>query len=287
MSLTSHRLVRVEPRTHLCIHADRLSPGSEWVAAPDEWTVLKASSGSFYWIARSDTSELNTGDVLVIAPHAPGLLRASLIGQAVLHSFSFRPEHLGGLMSPTERFSFDAAANRAIRLIRSDDPIATEFAEITSQETGRRGFLLRCRLLQLIGLIFGATSPLRGAVLGGALTSELRFEQVIEQISDADLMTIPSEKLADMCGCSTRHFRRLFRKRFNTSIRAKQTQLRLEKARQLLAETNQKVVTVALESGYRHLGLFNSTFKKKFGMTPTQWRRLSSIKRARPRPIPA
>jgi len=101
----------------------------------------------------------------------------------------------------------------------------------------------------------------------------LRFEQVIERIPDSDLMTYPSDKLAEMCGCSARHFRRLFRKHFKTSIRAKQTELRLEKARQMLVETDEKVLSVAAECGYRHLGFFNAMFKKKFGLTPSEWRR--------------
>ena len=72
----------------------------------------------------------------------------------------------------------------------------------------------------------------------------------------------------------------MFRKHFNTSIRAKQADLRLDKARQLLAETNQKIVTVATESGYRHLGFFNTTFKKRFGMTPSEWRKKEGRARA-------
>jgi len=33
------------------------------------------------------------------------------------------------------------------------------------------------------------------------------------------------------------------------------------------------VVTVATTCGYRHLGVFNSLFKRRFAMTPTEWRR--------------
>jgi AraC-like DNA-binding protein len=104
-------------------------------------------------------------------------------------------------------------------------------------------------------------------------TTLLRFEEIISRIPDADLINCSSEKLAEMCGCSLRHFRRMFRKQFKTSIRAKQTELRLQKARQLLAETDEKIVSIATESGYRHLGFFNAMFKKKFGVTPSEWRR--------------
>jgi len=32
-------------------------------------------------------------------------------------------------------------------------------------------------------------------------------------------------------------------------------------------------MTVAASCGYRHLGVFNALFKKRFAMTPTEWRR--------------
>src|SRR6185436_12059102 len=84
-------------------------------------------------------------------------------------------------------------------------------------------------------------------------TTLLRFEEIISRISDSDLINYSSEKLAEMCGCSLRHFRRMFHKQFKTSIRAKQTELRLEKARQLLIETDDEMSVVAHAAGYRHL----------------------------------
>jgi len=268
----------VETVTQLYVHECRVAPGTEWTPSSTGWTVVLGSRGFFYWIGQGTAREVNAGDVIVIGPGARGVLRASLIGEPLLHYFSFRPEHLGGLMSLTERLSLQGfAVDEFVRIIPGSHAIAREFMELVMNESARRGFLLRCRILHLVGLIFGEAETFASGQADPHLsTSELRFEQIIERIPDSDLMTTPSEKLAAMCGCSARHFRRLFRKRFKTSIRSKQTELRLEKARQLLAETNEKVVVIALESGYRHLGLFNATFKKKFRMTPTEWRRASA-----------
>jgi len=72
--------------------------------------------------------------------------------------------------------------------------------------------------------------------------------------------------------CSPRHFSRLFRAEFGVPLRKRQTELRLQRARQLLADANAKILKVAYESGYRHLGQFNAMFKKRFGVTPSEWR---------------
>ena len=74
--------------------------------------------------------------------------------------------------------------------------------------------------------------------------------------------------LAGQLNCSERHFSRLFREEFGVPLRARQIELRLQRARQLLADSDAKIINVAYDSGYQHLGLFNVMFKKRFGMTP-------------------
>jgi hemolysin activation/secretion protein len=91
-------------------------------------------------------------------------------------------------------------------------------------------------------------------------------------MSEAELATRSLTQLAEELHCSERHFSRLFREEFHISLRSRQTELRLQRARQLLAESDAKIISVAYESGYRHLGLFNAMFKRRFGVTPSQWR---------------
>ena len=52
--------------------------------------------------------------------------------------------------------------------------------------------------------------------------------------------------------------------------------MRLQKARQMLQESDARMIYVAMESGFRHLSLFNAVFKKRFGLTPSEWRRQNS-----------
>ena len=67
---------------------------------------------------------------------------------------------------------------------------------------------------------------------------------------------------------------RIFREVAGTSFREKQTKIRLGRASELLANTESKVVDVALESGYQSSSVFSELFKKHFGVSPGQWRRL-------------
>ena len=44
------------------------------------------------------------------------------------------------------------------------------------------------------------------------------------------------------------------------------------KAVTLLRDPNAKIINVAEECGFNHLGLFNASFKRRFGASPGQWR---------------
>ena len=48
--------------------------------------------------------------------------------------------------------------------------------------------------------------------------------------------------------------------------------MRLLRAAALLRDPTAKVVNVADECGFHHLGLFNTFFRRRFGACPTEWR---------------
>jgi AraC-like DNA-binding protein len=100
-----------------------------------------------------------------------------------------------------------------------------------------------------------------------------RIRQSVGQMFEAEFASSSLGELAARVHCSERHFSRLFREEFGVPLRTRQIELRLQRARQLLADQDAKIINVAYDSGYRHLGLFNAMFKKRFGATPSQWRR--------------
>jgi hypothetical protein len=53
-------------------------------------------------------------------------------------------------------------------------------------------------------------------------------------------------------------------------------ELRLLKALSLLRDPDTKIINVAEQCGFNHLGLFNACFKKRFGNTPGHWRKWAS-----------
>ena len=99
--------------------------------------------------------------------------------------------------------------------------------------------------------------------------------QVFEKLSSAELLKLSVDELAAKFSCSRRHLNRLFHQHFGLSITALRMEIRLLKAVSLLRNPREKVINVAEQCGFNHLGLFNTCFKRRYGTSPGQWRKLS------------
>lgn len=79
--------------------------------------------------------------------------------------------------------------------------------------------------------------------------------------------------LAGIAHVSEEHLRRLCRKELGRSPMQHVTFLRLQKARHLLATTEEKIESVATEVGFKSTFTFSNTFKNWIGVRPSDYRR--------------
>jgi AraC-like DNA-binding protein len=87
---------------------------------------------------------------------------------------------------------------------------------------------------------------------------------------------ISLEKLAHALKSSKHHVSQVINEHIGVSFFEYINQLRIEEAKQLLAETTRSslhVIEVAYTVGFNNKVSFNSAFKKATGMTPTEYRR--------------
>ena len=109
-----------------------------------------------------------------------------------------------------------------------------------------------------------------------------RLRQFIRQTPESELAGFSLGELAKQLHCCERHVSRLFREEWGASFPSYVSEIRLKKACQLLLQGNLKIIDVALESGHGSLAHFNYVFKKRFHMTPTEWREEQTAGRRRP-----
>ena len=98
---------------------------------------------------------------------------------------------------------------------------------------------------------------------------------VTEMSSDLSLSA-----LANAVGLSKPHFVRLFRRTAGTSPHRYVTQRRIERARQLIVASKVPLVDIAAEAGLSSQSHLNQLFRRIYGMTPGDVRRLSGQRAA-------
>lgn len=86
--------------------------------------------------------------------------------------------------------------------------------------------------------------------------------------------TISPEELAASLNMSYTWFRRVFRQYTGLAPAQYITQLKIQKAKELLSVTTMPVKEIALELGYESIDYFSTQFRKQTGQTPTQYRSL-------------
>jgi transcriptional regulator GlxA family with amidase domain len=79
-------------------------------------------------------------------------------------------------------------------------------------------------------------------------------------------------ELAAVCGISVSHFTRAFRQATSRSPHAFLTDLRLQKAKELLEQTHLSIASIALSCGFEQSQYFATQFRRKLGWTPSAWR---------------
>ncbi len=80
--------------------------------------------------------------------------------------------------------------------------------------------------------------------------------------------------LARACGLSVSRLAHLFREQIGLPPQQYLEELRLQRAAQLLRSTGLRIGEIASESGYAGAFYFSARFHRKFGMSPSEYRRL-------------
>ncbi len=94
-------------------------------------------------------------------------------------------------------------------------------------------------------------------------------EYVAHNFCDPNISLI---SVAKHVGMSAAHFSTIFSQTLGKTFINHLTSMRIEKAKELLAQTDMKLATIAMEIGYNEPNYFSHVFKKNEGITPKEYR---------------
>lgn len=98
------------------------------------------------------------------------------------------------------------------------------------------------------------------------------IDEVIAYIHKHIYDPLPLSRLAQHISYSPYHFSRIFKERVGLSPLYYVSSIRLQKAKDLLLQSNLTVRDIALEIGQQSLGTFTTRFTERVGMSPSQFR---------------
>jgi AraC-like DNA-binding protein len=222
--------------------------------------------------------------VLVLDNAVGGNLCAPDRGELVFACFSVHSEHLFPLFASDEICLLQGVVDefKRAKLYPASSPLALECHRLLREVPPQFSLDHRGQLLRVAAAILAAEFKNAHSQRVGSSGPEDHIVQVFEKLSAAELVGLSVPELAAKFGCGRRHLNRLFHQHFGISVATLRMEMRLLKAVALLRNPDSKIINVAEECGFNHLGLFNICFKRRFGTSPGQWRKKAVPNEAQP-----
>ena len=100
-----------------------------------------------------------------------------------------------------------------------------------------------------------------------------KIKEVIKYIETNYQSRITIDEISGICGFSSSHFMKFFKNVMGISFIDYLNDYRLSMASRILIASDDKIIKIASDCGYDNLSYFNRVFKKKYGMTPGEYRK--------------
>jgi AraC family transcriptional regulator len=146
------------------------------------------------------------------------------------------------------------------------------FSELKHENLGGRLYIESLTNVLAVHLLrqYSAAKPHLAIYEGGLREHQLL--QVLEYINEHLNQDIKLADLAQLLGMSQFHFSHLFKQSIGTAPYQYLLQQRIERAKQLLKQTDRPIVDIALECGFSSHSHLSKQFRQFTGMTPKAYK---------------
>jgi AraC-like DNA-binding protein len=261
---------------HLSLRLTRLKASEELEQKGEGLVFVFSKGGSGTYISKMATHRLSPGDIMVLNGGAGGkIVAADKKGEFLFWTFSVCFENLLPLFASNEISLLHNITEsfKTAKIYPASSPLAAECKRLLEAVPSQLDLDHRGQLIRIAASILSLEFKTAQTQRTGYVRAEDHMAQVFEKLSATELINLSVGELADRFSCSRRHLNRLFHQHFGVSVASLRMEMRLLKAVSLLRDANAKIINVAEQCGFNHLGLFNTCFKRRFGASPGQWRK--------------
>ncbi|GGD66440.1 AraC family transcriptional regulator [Paenibacillus nasutitermitis] len=146
--------------------------------------------------------------------------------------------------------------------------------ELASRVSGHT-MLIRLQMIELLILLsryYSLMQQQRVHPSPRQMEREMTARRIYGYLERSYEKKITLQSLSGLFNVSTRQLNRLMREEFNRSVFDVLHEIRMERAKHLLLETDDKVINVATTVGYEDQSFFNRLFLRHVGCSPSQYR---------------
>jgi AraC-like DNA-binding protein len=255
----------------------QLKTPQEWTHKGGHLSFIFPKAGVGKWVAGAVAQRLGPGDVLVLNATLGGKLCVASPGEMDFWCISIQLEHLFPIFESSEicllQDIFDGF--KTAKLYPAASAVAQECHRRLAEIPAQVNLDHRSHVLRVAAAILSVEFSRAKSQRVGFVRPEEHMVQVFEKLTSAEMLSLSVGELASKFGCSRRHLNRLFHHYFGISVAALRMEMRLLRSVTLLRDPDAKIIRVAEDCGFNQLGLFNTCFKRRFGASPGQWRKLN------------
>ncbi len=259
----------------LCLREVRLQSPEPWVKPGEGLWFVFPKTGAGEFVSGAMRHRLSPKAALVVNVDRPGATIRAVGPEFHFQFFQIDLETLFPLLACREIPRLRAAADelKTGKAFPAEREPAAHCLALLQAIPAEHNLVHRTLLLRLAAVLLeDELLAVKGEQLTAASAGE-RILQILDGISITELISASVDELAQKFGYSRRHLNRLFHAQFGFSVGALRKEMRLLKATRLLRDPHAKITNVAVEAGFNHQGLFNSSFRKRFGLSPSRWRK--------------
>ncbi len=239
--------------------------------------LFYVESGDCRFLIEDDITDLHPGDFILVPPMALHYTRY-VTGPCCRTVILFRQEDVGKevlrCLPGEERFFSHASVFRVpdacrgqvsacLRQMASEDRLGDERSALLLK-TCLQGLLLLCSRI----CVFPSEPP------EDIRTADRNVLQAARYIGSHYMQPLTTADVARAVGFSPNHLSRIFRRAAGVGLHEYLVFVRLHHAAQELLSTGDSITSIALRCGFSDSNYFKDCFKKKYAVTPRQYRRM-------------
>ncbi len=150
------------------------------------------------------------------------------------------------------------------------------YREFEHKESGYR-FLIKTKLMEMFILLSRMYEAIRQRPLAAIHGDRATIDKLCDFLARHPARSLALEQVCRMAGMSQSKFTALFRSVTGLTYLEYRNGRRIELAKRLLSETEDRILQVGMEVGFEDISHFNRVFKQQTGMSPGQYRKRSRL----------